>query len=98
MVAAQNRQSLFTTIYRAATASERFVGAFLNKLLVLLPAAVLLCSCHVKNQVYNQTPRSIVAIETSGQQPDRVDPQCNPDPNASTPHACMAFIEFDEMG
>ena len=68
------------------------------KSILLLAALLLLCSCHVKNQPYNKTPGSIVAIQTKGTQPDKVDAQCNPDPSAADAHACMAFIEFDEMG
>lgn len=77
----------------------------MNRTVVFLPVVLFFCSCYVKNRVYNPVPNSIVAVEarevsipTPGKKyaapkTDRVEPDCDPSLNA-----CMAFIEFDEMG
>ncbi|HEV2200499.1 MAG TPA: hypothetical protein VGR73_11820 [Bryobacteraceae bacterium] len=76
---------------------------------VLLVAASMacLCACYVRNRVYNAVPQSIVAVApapapaqkaASNKQPkpdapDHVDADCDP-----SLRACLAFVEFDEMG
>jgi hypothetical protein len=61
----------------------------------LLFSTFALTSClHVPNRVYNPATgpadRSVVSVFSDH---DKVDPNCTPSENA-----CMAFLEFDEMG
>ena len=61
----------------------------------VVAAALSLTACfHVKNQLYNpaegNSPKSVVRVFADH---DSVDPNCNPSENA-----CLAFLEFDEMG
>ena len=50
-------------------------------------------ACHVSNRLYNPVPRSIVALAPSPGRVDTINPDCQP-----RVVACMAFLEFDEMG
>ena len=68
---------------------------------VLVLSTFLLTSCfHVKNQLYNpastkppKPPASVVRVFADHDKPD---PDCDPaDPGHN---ACLAFLEFDEMG
>ena len=65
----------------------------MKRVALLIVALLVVTSCYVKNQRYNPVPRSVVAIEPNGNRVDRVDPACDP-----REHACLAFLEFDEMG
>lgn len=75
----------------------------MTRLVFVLIGAVLLASCHVSNRLYNPASarkagepparQSVVAITPNSTQPDVVDPACTP-----TNKACLAFLEFDDMG
>ena len=68
---------------------------------LIFPSLLMLASCYVPNKLYNKVPISIVSIEPTDTtvkgkaqtRTDRVDPKCDP-----SKHACLAFLEFDEMG
>lgn len=62
--------------------------------LIVLFAGILLCGCRVSNKPYHTAKNSIIAIphETGAASPD-----CNPGTEAGS-KACLAFIEFDDMG
>lgn len=60
---------------------------------VLLLSLSCTCACHVTNQLYNPVPHSVVAVRPAAGRYDDPDPDCNPHVNA-----CLAFLEFDEMG
>jgi hypothetical protein len=68
---------------------------------------LLLGACHVGNRVYNVAIdpingsvrlQSIVAVRPTAGQPDAVSPGCVPSLDLLTGYACLAFLEFDDMG
>jgi hypothetical protein len=60
----------------------------MNCILLVTFSSLLLSSCHVKNQLYNRTPKSIISVPHS---------EDGKDCDLKTT-ACLAFIEFDDMG
>ena len=71
------------------------------RLIIVLASVVVLTACHVSNRLYNpasglgDTPalESVVALTPNSSQPDVVDATCTP-----VGKACLAFLEFDDMG
>jgi hypothetical protein len=65
-----------------------------RRITILLSAMALTGCVHVKSRLYNPASgsavRSVVRVFSDH---DSVDPQCEPSGNA-----CLAFLEFDEMG
>ena len=66
----------------------------MNRRLLCLCSALLLCSCHVKNRQYNMAPSSLVVLPPAASPPPTTTVG-NCDPAKS---GCLAFIEFDDMG
>jgi hypothetical protein len=66
-----------------------------SKIVFLLPWITASSGCFVRNKVYNPVPNSVVVVEATKVKfrTDSVDPNCTP-----SDHACLAFLEFDEMG
>jgi hypothetical protein len=73
----------------------------MSKLTFTLLSIAALSGCYVPNRVYNKVPNSVVqvsrtTVQVKGKEQvktDIVDLNCTP-----SAHACLAFLEFDEMG
>lgn len=65
----------------------------MRRIWLLMLAVLVTSACHVTNRLYNPVPQSIVAVTPANGPIDQVDPDCVP-----RDKACLAFIEFDEMG